>query len=210
MKNLLVVLCILLSINACQISTDDNGDTNIKISEDAFKNIAKTLENGLKEEGEKHKERRERGDTVALHYDDLKAFLPNISGYQTDGDAKGNVAKVTGFGYSQVEQQYSNGSDRVTVKIADYNGAAGLFGVATAAIKGGIHIESDKQIIKGLDLGVQDVAGIETWKKQQKNANITMAVGTRFVVTIKATNQDNTNFVKGVAKNLPLDKMVNL
>jgi hypothetical protein len=205
-----MTLCILLSVNACQISTDDNGDTNIKISEDAFKNIAKTLEDGLKAEGEKQQARREKGDTVALHYKDLEAFLPSISGYRTDGEAKGNAAKVTGFGYSQIEQKYSNGSDKVTVKIADYNGAAGLFGVATAAIKSGIHIESDNQIIKGLDLGMQDVAGIETWKKQQKNANITMAVGTRFVVTIKATNQDDTDFVKGVAKNLPLNKMVNL
>lgn len=162
---------------------------------------AKNMEQSQKEAEVKMAERRKRGDTIAMPYEKLKAYMPtDLQGYTADGEPEGNFVKQPGMSYSSLKQNYKNGEKTLSITLTDFNGVAGLYTAAFGLYASGIEIENNEEILKGWKPEVGSTRGFEQFKKKTKDANVTVGAVDRFVLSVQATGQENTSVVKDIAK----------
>lgn len=201
---------------ACQIesSDKDDGSVNIKLDEEMegkLTEIGKQIGDIAKEQKKKAERRKEKGDTAALHYKELAKFMPDIAGYTSEKGAKGSVNKAMGFSISTSKQKFTNDAgEDIDISIVDYVGASALYSIAAAAIKSDFYSESDEELIRTLDLGMEDVIGMEVLDKEQKKATLTVGVGDRFLITMNAENQEDTEGLKALLKEMDLETMAGM
>lgn len=173
----------------------------------------------LKEAGEKIKEatdastskweaRKAKGDTMALPYKDLEAYLPEINGYTKDGEPKGSQMSMPGMGsYSQAEQRYKNGDKEIKVEIVDYNAAFQMFSAATALYKMGYATEDDTKKEAASDLGIKDVSAYESIYKKEQRGSLAVIAGDRFMINIESNGSNDPDLLHSVAKSMKLSEM---
>jgi len=160
----------------------------------------------------RREERRKRGDTLAMHYQEMQKYLPeSVAGY-TAKDPVGQTSNMGGMSFSQAERTYSKTGadgteDYVTVTLLDYNATADLYTGMTALWGANFSMEDQNGYSKSFDAGVKDVAGWEHYDKQGKNSEVTLALGGRFILTIKANSQANNDMAKSLAKTLKLSDL---
>jgi len=160
----------------------------------------------------RREERRKKGDTLAMPYQEMQKYLPeSVAGY-TAKDPTGSTMNMVGMSYSQAERTYSKtgtdgNEDYVTVTLLDYNATADLYTGMTALWGANFSMEDQNGYSKSYDAGVKDVAGWEHYDKQGKNSELTLALGGRFILSIKATNQTNNDMSKLLAKSMKLSDL---
>ena len=172
------------------------------------KDLAQNAQNNMKESTNRWQERKAKGDTLALPYKDLEAYLPEISGYSRDGGAKGS--QMSGFGiggWSEAEQAYVNGDKKVSIKIFDYNSSQQAFMGMTAMFSMGFSSEDDTKKQSPADLGVKGVAAYETIYKTVKKSEMVLVAGDRFIINIESNGQGDEDFIKSVAKSISLTEL---
>lgn len=163
---------------------------------------------------QRHEERRKRGDTLAMPYQELQKYLPeSVSGY-TAQEPSGSTMNMTGMSYSTAKREYVQSSEasgetsRVTVEIFDYNSAADLYTGLTTVWGMNFSMEDETKKTGSYSPGVKDVVGWEEYQKKDKNANVTLAVGGRFILSVKVDgNQSSTDFSKSIAKSMKLEEL---
>ncbi|MBS1538801.1 MAG: hypothetical protein JST20_13775 [Bacteroidetes bacterium] len=181
---------------------------NVKELSKAGENIEKANEVNQA----RHEERRKRGDTLAMPYQDLQKYLPeSISGYAPQ-EPTGSTMNMTGMSYSTAARRYTkpgaDGSEEsVEVTLIDYNASADLYTGMTALWGANFSMEDQNGYSRSFDAGVKDVAGWEHYDKQGKNSEITNALGGRFILTVKATGQSNNDMTKSIAKSMKLSDL---
>lgn len=173
--------------------------------------MAKNLEEAGKTSGARLKARRERGDTVVIGYQELAKYLPEVSGYQREGEPSGETSNAMGFGVSTAKQRYVNGSKYVEISLLDYNsmsgaGAAALAGFAFAAE---VSSDSNDEKVVGFKKSA-DIKGSQVLRKKSKDATLTAVVTDRFMITISANEQEDLEFVKQVFESFDLNKLASL
>jgi len=185
-------------------------------TQEAYGNLSKLKEAGGKLEAtldaakEHRAERVKNGDTLALPYKDLEKYLPaEVSGY-TAAEPSGQSMKTAGMAFSSAERKFTKDSVEVTVKIMDYNGANQLYQGVAALASLGLESEDDETLLRAAPLTQNGVKGTETFHKKTGEADVTLAVGDRFTVTVSGTHQKDLAQVEAVAKSLDLDAMAKL
>jgi outer membrane murein-binding lipoprotein Lpp len=185
-------------------------------TQEAYSNLSKLKDAGEKLEAnmeaakDRRAERVKNGDTLALPYKDLEKYLPGeVSGY-TAAEPSGQSMKTAGMAFSNAERKFTKDSVEVTVKIIDYNGANQLYQGASAMFSLGLESEDDDSLTKEARLDLDGVKGSETFHKKTGEADLTLAVGDRFLVTISGTKQKDLAQVEAVAKNMNLDALAKL
>lgn len=176
---------------------------------EAIQEAANNMQSGTEDAQKKMEERKKKGDTLAMKYEDLMKYLPDeISGY-TKGEPTGTTVSMMGQSYSNAEVKYANGDNWVKVQIIDYNQAYSLYSSAAMMWTMGFSVDSPEE--KAGSVKLQDnVAGWEVFKKKNKDAELTLGVGYRFWIHVKANKQENTDFIKGVAKDMDLSTLANM
>lgn len=188
----------LLSCKSREVKVKDG-----QISPSDAQAVAETMSKEVEKSNDRWGERRAKGDTLAMPYKELQAFLPDITGYTKSGGPKGNQMNMPGMGsWSQAEQQYENGDKRMSVKIVDYNASYAAFSGVTALYKMGFSSEDDSKKQGSVDLGIKNVAAYETVYKQEPNAQIAMIVADRFFVEIESNGSNDMGLVTGIAKSI--------
>ena len=173
-----------------------------------LKDASQIVEQKVKESSNRWAERKAKGDTLALPYKDLEAYLPEINGYSKEGGPKGSQANVPGMGaWSQAEQEYINGDKRISVKIFDYNSSQQAFMGMTAMFGMGFSSEDDNKKQAPADLGVKDVAAYETLYKTEKRAEMVVVAGDRFIINIESNGEGDEDFIRSVAKSIHLSEL---
>ncbi len=214
MKNTSILLFLIIGaffiFGSCQETTQNV--KNLNEFSKTLKDLGEQLEKGAEELSEKNKARKAKGDTVAIHYNKLKEYLPSISGYTIDGEPDGQISGAQGLSYSQLTAKYksNNGKEKVKVTLVDYNAALPLYTLATAALKSNFFIENNRETTKGIDLGIEGVAGMKTIKKKDKKSNVILGVGDRFMVSIEASGQAEQEFAVSVAKKMKLKELAGM
>jgi hypothetical protein len=195
----------LLSIVACK----DKAKDAAKITTvSGLKDYSTQVSTKMQQASDHWKERKAKGDTLALPYKDLEAYLPEISGYTSPQGPKGSQINVPGAGgWSEAEQDYVNGDKKVAVKIFDYNSSQQTFMGVTAIYGMGFSFEDDTKKQAPADLGVKDVAAYETVYKKDKRAEMAIVAGDRFLISVEANGDGDEDFVKSIAKNMKLDEL---
>ncbi|HEY8402419.1 MAG TPA: hypothetical protein VIK89_14220 [Cytophagaceae bacterium] len=170
--------------------------------------MAENLEKSISAAEKKREERRAKGDTLAMPYQELQKYLPSISGYEIDGEAKGSTTNMPGMSFSSIEQIYRKDDNRVKVSLIDYNAAYTMYTAATAIWSTGMSFEDNSQ--KANSVTIDGLSGWEVFKKNEKSAELILGVGDRFLLTITADGQENTDFVKSIAKDMELESLAKL
>lgn len=202
MKNFSLPAALLaLTISSCGGNKIEVKDGEVGIT-DALQ-AAKALSEGVTEANDRWEERKKKGDTTAIPYKDLEAFLPEVSGYTKDGGPKGNQTNMPGLGsWSQTEQAYTNGEKRIKISIADYNSSQLAFTSATALYKLNISSEDDTKKQGSVDLGLKDVAGYETVYKERQEAELAIVAGDRFYINIDSDGSNDIDQLKSIGKDI--------
>jgi len=210
MKKLIVLLPLSLSVlffscggNHDKVVVKD-GDISVT---DAAK-LGERAAEGVKEAGDRWEQRKAKGDTVAIPYKDLEGFLPDVSGYTKEGEAKGSQMTIPGMGsLSQAEQNYKNGDKSLRAEIVDYNAAQMAFTGAAAVYKMGFESENDSEKQGSVDLGIKDVSAFGTQYKKEPNAELVVIVADRFLVQLHSNGSNDLEWLKGVAKGMKLGEL---
>jgi hypothetical protein len=204
MKQFITILCSLLIFTTYSCKHKEKNVGEIKSLSD-LKDYAENIVEDTKKSEERSTERRKKGDTLAIPYKDLEAFLPEISGYTSEQGPKGSQMNTPGLGsWSQAEQEYTSGDKRVTVSIMDYNAAHQAFIGLTSMYGLGMSFEDDDKKSGSVDLGVKDVKSYETIYKKDKRSELVLVVGDRFVIQLNNNGEEGENFLRSVAKNMKL------
>jgi hypothetical protein len=202
---LFLVGILLVSFTACRHREKKLGEIN---SLSDLKDYAENITEQTKKSQDRAEERRKKGDTLAIAYKDLEAYLPEISGYTSEHGPKGSQMNTPGLGsWSQAEQEYSSGDKRVDVSIMDYNAAQQAFLGLTSMLALGISSEDDNKKQGSVDLGIKDVKAYETIYKKDKRSELALIVADRFVINLKSDGENDENFLRSVAKDMKLDEL---
>jgi hypothetical protein len=176
-------------------------------------NAAEGLKNyaeDLKESTSKMEERRAKGDTISIPYTDLQKMLPSsISGYNKEGDPKGESINMMGMSYSTASQVYKSGEGEITINIMDYNASYAAFGAATAMFSTGFSVDNDQEHLGAIDLGISGVKAWEDVKKKEKRSTVMAGINERFLVTAEGRNVE-PDAVKAAIKTVDFSKLVGM
>jgi hypothetical protein len=149
-------------------------------------------------------ERKAKGDTMAMPYKEIEAFLPGaISDYSKDGGPKGSSMAMPGMGsWSQTEQRYTNGDKRIKVEIIDFNASQSGWSTYTAMYRMGFSSEDDNKRTGPVDLGMSNVSGYETVYKQKQNCELSVVAGDRFLIKLDSDGSNDIDLLKSTAKEI--------
>ena len=169
------------------------------------------MEKAVEKSNDKLAERRKRGDTLAMNYKDLAAFLPTSLGdYSIEGEPKGNSINMPGMSYSETKATYlDEESNRLRVELIDYNTAANMFVMATAAYGAGMDLESDSEHIKGFKEN-EDLSGWTVLQKNNPDVTVFIGIAQRFFLKVEADNTDDMEKIKELALDIAKNELVNL
>lgn len=206
-----VSFCLLIAFAACK-SKDNKTESQTTTTEQTTANETSTSENAPTENTNARWEaRKAKGDTLAMPYKDLEAYLPDINGYTKEGGAKGSQMNMPGMGsVSQGEQNYVNGDKHVSIKLVDYNSSYQTFQGLTAMYGMAFSMEDDTKKQNKVDLGNKDVAAYQTVYKTEKKAEMVIVAAGRFIINIDVNGENDEAFLKNVAKSINLNKMAEL
>ncbi len=207
--NAIAVLVLTVSLVSCGGKKEEEEQAEVKglgSALGALAKMGKEMEKNAAQSKGKLEERRAKGDTLAMPYADLQKYLPVIDGYKM-GEPDGGSINMSGMSYSSAEGKYTNDKgDRVKVTIMDYNQAYSMYTAATAMWAMGMSIDTPEEKANGFKLD-DKIGGWEVFKKKSKEANVTLGVGERFWVSVEADKQENTEWVKSIAKSIDLGKL---
>ena len=200
MKTVLSISSILLSsaiLLSCGLGRNKDTVIKTKDGEITVNNIQK-----------KRHERKAKGDTLAMNYKDLQKYLPDVAGYEKDGDPEGESMSMPGFGsFSKAEQQYKSGDKTIDVELLDYNQSALGFTTAATMFSMNIQMENDSEKSGSFDTGMKLVKGYEQVFKKDNNATVTYAIADRFMLTIKSRGSNDADVLKAIAKSMNLAEL---
>ena len=141
-------------------------------------------------------------------YKDLQKYLPDVAGYEKDGDPEGESMSMPGFGsFSKAEQQYKSGDKTIDVELLDYNQSALGFTTAATMFSMNIQMENDSEKSGSFDSGMKLVKGYEQVFKKDNNATVTYAIADRFMLTIKSRGSNDADVLKSIAKSMNLAEL---
>ena len=135
----------------------------------------------VKKAGEAAKEAEQMKPVDPIHFSKLIELLPKApAGFTADGEPKGETTNAMGFKVSMAEQSFSAEGKSLRVKITDGAFNAPLYiGVTMAA-------QFARESTEGYEKGVtyDGNPGLEKWRKNGGDAELSVVVGKRFLVEI--------------------------
>jgi hypothetical protein len=183
-----------------------------KDSVNALQGLAKSAESMAASSNEAQKfmdERRAKGDTVAMPYKDLQAFLPgSVSGYATDGGPTGQTMNMGAFSMTTIDQKYQSGAEpdvkRLHVTIADYSGSQAGYAMMAPYMAMTMSSEDDHHRTGTMKVDVPYTFGIEEFNKDTKEAKVMFGTRYRYFITVEASGQkgDESKMVAEIATDI--------
>ena len=177
--------------------------------------VAQKMEQANNESAKRLEQRKAKGDTLAMHFNELMKYLPqNVDGYKAE-EPTGSTTNSMGFSLSQVERKFTkSGSDGngsyINITIMDYNQGYAFYSGLTYWAAMEMSNENTEGFQKTFKPGFEYSAGFEEYSKSNKTAKVTYGLGYRFLLTMEANNQSNTDFLKGIAMKMDLKKLSSL
>lgn len=205
-KLFFLTIVFFIAFTSCKSKKDKKNPDKIESLSD-LKDYAENVQEKMDESQKKIEERKKRGDTLAMNYKDLQAYLPDISGYEKDGGPSGESMNGLGGSWSTASQRYKNGDKNIKVEIIDYNAAYQTFAGLTALYGMGFSREDDNEKMGAVDLGVAGVQGYETISKKEPNSKLTIVIAGRFITNIDCNGSNDSDFLKSIAKGMKLSEL---
>jgi hypothetical protein len=200
-----------LSLSALCIGCGEKAK-QAKDTANALQVLAKSAESMAASSNEAQKfldDRKAKGDTVAMPYKDLQAFLPgSINGYTNDGGPTGQTMNMGAFSMTTTEQKYQSGSDpdvkRLHVTIADYSGSQAGYAMMAPYMAMTMSSEDDHHRTGTMKVDVPYTFAIEEFNKDTKDSKVTLGTRYRYFITVEASGQkgDESRMVAEIATDI--------
>jgi len=116
-----------------------------------------------------------------VSFRDLQPLLPSVSGWTMNKPRGERMTSPVAF--SQTEATYSNGNQRVDVKIVDSGFHQILLAPWTMFLARGYERETDSGYEKSVELNGNP--GFEKWDSDDKSGELNLVVAKRFLVTVE-------------------------
>lgn len=145
-------------------------------------------------------------DTEVLPSEELiKYFPPSIDGY-TSGEPTGDTLKINDANYSSAKIDYSNNNNHITISLLDYKAVFEKCSMSPDMGDSDMKVDTEEELSQIVSLG-ENIRGWETYQKKSNTASLMVGIKNRFLLTIDATNQKNTEFLKEIAQSIDLKKL---
>jgi hypothetical protein len=180
----------------------------------AMKSVAEAAENvgeNMEEMNKKQEERIAKGDTIAMHYEELAKYLPeSFNAFSKDGDLKGGTVNMSGASYSNVEQVYTNADgERLKIAIMDYNSAIHIYTGVMALYGTGLDIDNTNERLKSFTID-DEIKGWHTFKKKTNKVELFAGIANRFYVTVNLDNAESGDDAVAVITDTSLKELEQL
>jgi len=210
MRNVFIVLGLIISVVyfGCGDKVDE--------AKDAFElmkkapDMVQNMEKGMEDSKKAREERLKRGDTLALHFTKLQGYLPKaVSGF-TPNEPEGETVNMGVMSFSQAKISFTSGKQtNISIELTDYNQAVDLY-AGLVFWASGYSVENSNGYEKSFNPGIERVSGFEKYSKSDKRAEVTLAIGYRFLLHLEADDQADTEMLKGIAKSMDLSGLSKL
>ncbi len=179
-----------------------------KLEIDNIQRSGEKMKERLDEYQKKREERVKRGDTLAMTYQELEQFLPEIEGFEKKTPPKGERIVMPGIGgWSKTRQQYTGPGGLIEVEINDYNQSANGFAMAAAVFSMNIQIENDREKSGSFETGVEGVRGYEKLLKKTGRITHTYVLSDRFMIRLDGKKGVSSELLKQVAQRMPFAEL---
>jgi hypothetical protein len=131
----------------------------------------------------------------------LSNFLPELAGY-TKSNPEHMDMNMSGMSWSSAKSTYTNGDNRVTINIFDYNHQAGLAAAYSMYTTGNLNVETDDEITRSQQIG--GFPGWVNWKKKSNNGSVGVIVGDRIWVVIETSKAGSIDDLVAIAQKVDL------
>ncbi len=178
---------------------------------EAVATASNRMESSQAEAAKFQQERRSRGDTVAMSYQELQKYLPSApDGYSAAEEPGGSSQSMTGFSVSQAEQTFTMPSSpegttpSVHVTLVDFGGTEGAYAIVAMPMLMNLSQEDAHQRMKTLKMDTPATWGSEEFNKDSKDSKVTAVARYRYMITLEARNQaaDETAMLKRMAEDI--------
>lgn len=195
-------MCLMLAACGGEMKEAAEGLNNLKNIAESAGDVQKNVDAAQK----KQQERRAKGDTLALSYEELGKLLVDVSGTTAEEPTGESVGSVMGS-WSMARRTYTKGSQSFEVVITDYNASSVAFAGATAIFA--INMSSDNPEKKSATFRTDDptVNGFAEYYKKENRATILWGIGSRFILNLTAKGVSSAEEAKDFAKNFNLKKL---
>jgi hypothetical protein len=137
---------------------------------------------------------------------DLQTVLPTVSGWTM---AKPRGERMTApVAFSQTEAQYTNGDQRIEVKVVDSGFHQILIAPWAMFLAAGYEKETESGYEKSLKIG--DHPGFEKWNDDRKNGELNLVVAKRFLVSIEGRRLADAKVLHDFASSMDMSKLAEL
>jgi len=151
--------------------------------------------------------KKSKGDTLELSADELKTYLPaSFDDYNPQGKPMLEQKKEGENSWTIVKQVYKNQKSEISITIADYNRAYGLFAGATAIITPDYSVDSKEEKAAVHTLANKHQA-LVSYIRPSKSSSLIMGLGDRFLITVEGTNQESADYLQKVVDKINLSKL---
>lgn len=151
-------------------------------------------------------ERRAKGDTLAMPYEQLGAYLVDVSGMTAEPVSGESVSTVMGS-WSHAKRTYTSGGKSFNVELSDYNGATGGYAAATAIFALNMSSDSPEKKTGTFQTGDPMINGYAEYYKKEQRSSVTWGIGSRFLLVINADGVSSSDEVLSFAKQFDLKKL---
>ena len=141
-----------------------------------------------------------------VSFRDLQAALPEVSGWKREEPTGERMTLPVPF--SQTGARYTMGDARMDVKIIDTAFNQILVAPFAMMLTAGYEKESASGYEKSTTVGGNP--GFERWDKDDKDGELTLVVGKRFLVTIEGSDIADTKVLQEFASKLDTGKLTAL
>lgn len=150
----------------------------------------------------KLEERRKKGDTIVVPWEKLNEIIPSIEGY-VRSEPQGMLLTFDNQSYSSATATFKKNNSEIEISLYDYNAVVSLFTSVTAWKSIGLSVESSDgyQKVNKFDI-IKDSWIYEEYNKSGKRAVASVSLNDRFWLQVAADDQENTEFVKQIAKDV--------
>ncbi len=157
-------------------------------------------------------ERRARGDTTTLHYEKLLDYIPtSIATYQAVGDPDASTTSFGSFSISSAKRDYNSPSgSKLSIELIDYNANPASLALAGLGVYLNMSVDNDQERSQTFDPGLPISGAWESFRKKTHRAEVLYVLGGRFLLRVRATEQNNTDQVKFIAQQLNLRALASL
>jgi hypothetical protein len=147
-----------------------------------------------------------QGNVTLVDYEVLKGLVPELGGWERS-DVKGQQVTM-GISVSSAEARYAKGDASMKLEIVDTSFSQIVLAPIMMFARSGYEEKSDDGYKKGITLG--GVPGFESWEKGNRDAEVHLLVGGRFLVNVEANDVDNPEAARALAQAVDLKKLAGL